>query len=454
MFNAGVPTRKINSKIRGPAKAVVLLGAGASAQVGGPLVREFIDLARDGLRHVEFSENEVKDIKESLTFYDNLKASFSLTEEDIDNIESLLAFADLSPMISTGKIHERFPQNISQRLRGLITTVLKSNIQLPSINSPDWVGLDKQLAIKSLIEALACSHDNVTIITLNYDCALEYASYCMGLPFTYIANNFEGAEILKLHGSLNWLHCSNEKCNKTWISPLEFCSTVDGHGCISLESVCCTICKNNGAPIIVPPTWSKSLDLPVLRNTWSRAVEVLESDDAFVAIGYSLPTGDQHVRNLLHLGFSSGRLRQGNVLVGNDSGAAERWESLFRPWWRNTKLKVIQSKFEDVLVQDLFAGLAIPDDQTRSTFAGVLPVIKNPFNSSQDENAILRAMDQCSVRHSNGLAGVDWSAVQKKLRKGTSPNNNPNVKVLYDCGHNWQPEGNILPVHGDTFPQG
>ena len=106
MFAMGVPTRKIYSKIRGPANAVVLLGAGASAHVGGPLVRGFIDLAQDGIRHGEFFENEIEDIEKSLDFYNSLKNSFSLTEEDIDNVENLLAFADLSPIVLTNKIRK------------------------------------------------------------------------------------------------------------------------------------------------------------------------------------------------------------------------------------------------------------------------------------------------------------------------------------------------------------
>ena len=207
-------------------------------------------------------------------------------------------------------------------MRNFVTTILKRNVQLPSIKSPDWVGLAD-------CHSLACSQGKVSIITLNYDCALEYASYCMGLPFTYNCNYSEGAEILKLHGSLNWFRCSNERCNKTWISPLEFSPKGEEQiGIISLSNVSCPTCKNNGVPIIVPPTWSKSLDFSVLRDTWSRAIQVLESAEVFLAIGYSLPTGDQHVRNLLHIGFSSGSLRQGNILVGNDAAAAERWESL------------------------------------------------------------------------------------------------------------------------------
>jgi hypothetical protein len=72
---------------------------------------------------------------------------------------------------------------------------------------------------------------------LNWDCC-----YCLGIPFTYrpdLDDGDDGIEILKLHGSMNWTQCSNEKCEafqSAAVAPLQFKPIEDGaQGTVEIE---------------------------------------------------------------------------------------------------------------------------------------------------------------------------------------------------------------------------
>lgn len=436
MFGMGVRTRQYFSKIKGPANsAVVMLGAGASAQLGGPLVRGFIDLAKDGLQQGQFSDDENWAINDTLKLYGNLREKFLLTEEDIDNIETLISFSDLSSLVSTNSSKKLFSGEISNSVRQFVDLILTKNIIVPSVSSCQWANTREGISVKKLVAAQGYYQDRLSVISLNYDCILEYASHSMGLGFTYNRKMGTGSEILKLHGSLNWLKCSREHC---WIEPLAY-SNLDSkdfeNGILSRKGNQCSQCEKPGIPIIVPPTWSKEIPKEILKNTWSQALEALEKAECFVSIGYSLPIGDQHVRNLLHLGFSSGKLRQAVIIVGNDKLAADRWETFFRPWWRQGRLKIVQTNFEAMAIDDFYAGLGIPETELKNVSQSLLPLASDSLESDQSMTEKL---------HSN----VDWGEVQKQLRKGAE---NENVRILNEIIGDWKPSGEILPTHGQNL---
>ncbi len=104
LFGFGGPVRErpepFHSKLSLPAEgAVILLGAGASASVGGPLMRGFIDRARDYAKLNLFSPDALSDIHATVDFYDSLRSYLRITEVDIENIENLLSLAELADVI-------------------------------------------------------------------------------------------------------------------------------------------------------------------------------------------------------------------------------------------------------------------------------------------------------------------------------------------------------------------
>ncbi|HEV8581724.1 MAG TPA: hypothetical protein VGX68_21865 [Thermoanaerobaculia bacterium] len=139
----------------------------------------------------------------------------------------------------------------------------------------------------------------------NYHCAIS-------TPF-YKNEKVHYGTLLKLHGSLNWLHCRT--CHRLEIGasesrrflkvlgrlvgpPLEQTYTPDG----SL----CPVCQTKLRPLLVAPTHLKDYRNPHLAQVWYEAEHVLRKSNRAVFIGYSLPEDDVEViyllkRSLAHL---------------------------------------------------------------------------------------------------------------------------------------------------------
>jgi hypothetical protein len=241
-------------------------------------MKAFIDRARDYLTLGYFSDSEREDVGISLELYDALRAKFSITEEDVDNIENLLCLADLGRLVNKSPITKLSTPFLSDHVRRFIISVITKSVSVPGPNAAEWQGPDDRgpLAFKTLLRALAYHGRGATVLTLNYDCLVEYACYCMGLPFTYDVKHGQGVEILKLHGSANWLFCSNPGCaseNRVKVYPIRHAVRRKGDRAGYLETdPKCPECRERLTPLVVPPTWSKDVDKDVLRQTWSRAV--------------------------------------------------------------------------------------------------------------------------------------------------------------------------------------
>src|SRR5262245_42554650 len=93
------PTRAPEPQFRSrmtlpPSGVVVLLGAGASADAGCPLMRDFIDRARDFRTTGKFSPSETESVDAALKLHSDIRTQFHLTELDSENIETLMSIAD------------------------------------------------------------------------------------------------------------------------------------------------------------------------------------------------------------------------------------------------------------------------------------------------------------------------------------------------------------------------
>jgi NAD-dependent SIR2 family protein deacetylase len=297
-------------------------------------MRGFIDRARDYDKLKLFGSEIIKDVRATIEFYDSLRSYFRITEEDIENVENLLSLAELADLIPDLPFSHVLPPPRADTIRRFVEAILVKAIRLPAPDSPQWLGLDLGPAHKRLIAALAYYGDKITVITLNYDCVVEYACYCMGVPFTYHRGYGQGAEILKLHGSINWLSCRNSHCpslGTVHITELKYQSVGNGQdtGIVEPSMTTCPSCSTPLRPHIVPPTWGKALDDRVLQETWVRAYKAIVASETLVTIGYSLPEADPKVRELLQIGLSSAKLRQAMVVVGQDENASNRWANFF-----------------------------------------------------------------------------------------------------------------------------
>lgn len=89
---------------------------------------------------------------------------------------------------------------------------------------------------------------------------------------------------IKLHGSIDWKYCVNNKCR--------------GYGLIFPEldlssKYKCDECREYVETLIIPPTLNKPIrEIPSIRRLWNHAIDAIRKTDCLVVWGYGLPPTD------------------------------------------------------------------------------------------------------------------------------------------------------------------
>jgi hypothetical protein len=188
----------------------------------------------------------------------------------------------------------------------------------------------------NLLEPLYRNDVEPCVISLNYDVIVDNAMFALGERYQqmrapdycldvatprYIdlcSSLGTFGQMLKLHGSLNWLYC--DKCNR-----LDFFVTQGMSGGVraakALDELYHTVpfndayscrgtkCRNHPAcdgfvvPVLITPTFVKDYENPHVHRVWTEAEESMRRADRAVIIGYSLPTDDVEMAMLLKRGL-------------------------------------------------------------------------------------------------------------------------------------------------------
>ena len=178
-----------------------------------------------------------------------------------------------------------------------------------------------------LLQAVFPSPTVPCVISTNYDLLIDTAMMSVSetrtpegclpdyhiqirTPF-YFTQGGRFGTLLKLHGSLNWLHCRT--CQRIEIGAsessrylkvlgrlvgptLEQSYTPDGNPCPA--------CGTRLRPLLIAPTHLKDYRNPHLAQVWYEAERVLRASDRAIFIGYSLPDDDVEVVYLVKRGLA------------------------------------------------------------------------------------------------------------------------------------------------------
>lgn len=343
---------------------VFVLGAGASHPDGVPLQKHILPMIlqkednelRDsfiGGNVIQFLEDNFKyDCKNGK--YPNLEAVFGFLDYFIQQNESLNA------TYTHYKIVE-----IKEYLIKLIHYIVNLHT-------------DKQSKYyHKFWNAIEQNNSNISIITLNYDTLLEQAfdyrykkfgflDYCTHLmnydkieelkEFNFWVNPREpidvphGADpvaikIIKLHGSLNWKYCNC--CNQTLLTPWD--RTIDlqkgkflGFTYPDNEKYeyLCPLDGTEFQTLIMPPSYIKSLNQPVISQLISEASREVRDAKKIVFIGYSLSDADVHIKALFRK-----QLRTDQEIVVVNNKKAKTLHNKYLALSEN--IKYIKCSFED-----------------------------------------------------------------------------------------------------------
>ncbi|MFR9546551.1 MAG: hypothetical protein SNJ29_13385 [Rikenellaceae bacterium] len=316
-------------------KTVYFLGAGFSKDAGGPIQNEIIKT----LLSNEFNNywsNEDSVIASLKAFKGFLSSALCIPECEYENIILEDIFTPIDRCIADGKSFGAYSLKDLVDLRAKLHTLLALSIQF---------GVDKEDSNKKYINDFAkyindiCVekadgkfyNDKVSIITTNWDILLDnslndaiqdtlrsnsemplsvvdYCCYMSSLQkdpkikpgLLALGKGGYNIKYLKLHGSMNWLHCP--LCQRLYVKFYEktmmyadkyYCShcrenfRLDRSSSISL--------KGN----LMLPTFIKDLSNVQMQLIWQNAGIELSEASKIVFLGYSLPAADFEIKQLL-----------------------------------------------------------------------------------------------------------------------------------------------------------
>jgi len=310
-------------------KTVYILGAGFSVEAGAPtqatIIPEAFRLYK--ANPSDFDENRFSD------FTEFIQKQLTIPKERFSNIELEDMFTPLDRCLSENSQFRGVPLNNIMRIRESVFYVVGRTIQLLLNNtSKSKAYINNFAAYLTKLSSTRAgtnyrSKDPVSVISANWDILLDnsihqYISqsnydavvdYCC-----YISSKDENdssvkpgleklgqggfnVKLIKLHGSLNWLQCP--RCARLYAK----FSSKEAINSFSEKSSCRHCDKNFPeeeenhilAANLIMPTYVKDLSNPQYKIIWQNAgIEISEADE-IVFIGYSLPSADFEMRQLL-----------------------------------------------------------------------------------------------------------------------------------------------------------
>jgi hypothetical protein len=342
---------------------VFVLGAGCSKQCGAPLMADFLDVASN-LHSIGEAGDKAPHFEKVFRAIGNLQAVHSKSQLDLNNIESVFTAFEVANTI--GKLPGFPPEEISSvlvSLKKVIVTTLEKTVKFPYQRSHIYAPSPYKV-FTDLLEHIindAVPKHTVSVITFNYDIAIDVALYRAGLGLDYgLGSSTSTATIplLKLHGSLNWASSSDG------VIALSIGDYLRKYGIgIFKEAGMCSIpigtqlkeyfskyinTEVEAEPVIVPPTWNKAEHHQILSQVWGRAVKELGEAEHIFIIGYSLSETDAFFRLLYALGtVGDTPLKRIEIFNPDKSGGAlNRFESLMGPG-AITRFKYLPLTFQD-----------------------------------------------------------------------------------------------------------
>lgn len=298
------------------------MGAGASADSGAPLVNDFLDKAWVLWKTNIVPERSRKSFNLVFGAIGELQKVHSKSKLDLNNLESVFSIFEMSSYLDHNfkepgeNFGVRHASEFVKALKEVIIVTLEQSIIFPlehgRIISTNAYGAFAKLVKKLLSEA--DPKHKISIVSFNYDLALEVALFTEGVNYEYGLQNsrtfYDHAlkvSLHKLHGSLNWATSSQVETIVPWDMGSFFYNRIWRHGTLEIGS---NIVKEGFRHIdnvlnevfLVPPTFNKTFNNDEIRSIWKKSANALSEADNLFVIGFSMPETDLFFKYLYALG--------------------------------------------------------------------------------------------------------------------------------------------------------
>ncbi|UCG50281.1 MAG: hypothetical protein JSU94_10900 [Phycisphaerales bacterium] len=313
-------------------KPIIVLGAGATKACGGPLTDEILPAALNGEMAHDDRTTLVEDREELLALAsDFLQDCFNVplgrekaTKKNCPSLPMVLSMLRRSAAAGMpigawqGDRLVKAKRAIEYAVFAVIEAALR---RIPS---------DHQFHRK-LLQPIYSRNVEPTVLSLNYDVIVDNAMF-------YLSEQFQGmqppdyrvqiaterytdfctggtfGQLLKIHGSLNWLYC--ERCGRLDLFVSEGMRTGkaldelynsvpfdDAYSCRGTPCRNRPNCDGFVSPVLITPTYVKDYENPHIERVWAEAEAAMKEADRATIIGYSLPTDDVEVAMLFKRGL-------------------------------------------------------------------------------------------------------------------------------------------------------
>jgi len=319
-------------------KVVYFLGAGFSAGVTNNLGIRVPSQEKLVEQIINHRNHFPRELDSFINFLENTLGIPSIYHNSIP-LEDI--FTPLDKCIGEGISFRNIDSNEARKVRNLVDyligktldILLRGNVQKAYIDN-----FAKYLVQRSSIRANGQypTHDPVSVITTNWDILLDNSiqdklrifqkygdittkgvvDYCCNISsyrsgdesvkagLEILGKGGFNVKLLKLHGSLNWLQCP--KCNRLYV---DFDNKIAVHQYTkqNYEKEKCRHCDSNYGQCtshalisnLIMPTFIKNLSNAQYKLVWHNAAIELSEASKIVFIGYSLPSADYEIRQLL-----------------------------------------------------------------------------------------------------------------------------------------------------------
>jgi len=350
------------------AKTVFILGAGASAKAGVPLMNNFLDKARTLWKEGKINKEDEEHFKNVFRGISSLQRIHSKSQLDINNLESVFATFEMANRLNKmpGFEKEEIPALVKS-MRTLIVVTIEKSLKFPVSNGNLKVPepYEQFASLLKKLKSKAIPSQEISILTFNYDLATDHALQSHNLGCDYCLPNSMKSEadrikLLKLHGSLNWGITQEHENIRPW-ELKEFLSTKNylshnKYGLLTPGSEFKSYKNDNldleykDEPVIIPPTWNKSSFHSDLEKVWTEAASQLEQAENLFVIGFSLPETDIFFRHLYALGtVGDVPFNKFWVFDPDENGIVkERYKNLLGPGAKS-RFKFYNEKFEEAV---------------------------------------------------------------------------------------------------------
>ena len=364
-------------------RTVFILGAGASKQAGAPVMKEFLRFASNIQKtQIDITSNELKCFTEVFEAIHILKEFKNKTKIDFNNIEEVFAAFEMGWL--TGRLGEFPPKKLSRlrkSMKKVIVKTIEANVKFPvkqyiTSAAPPY---DDFVKLTRSIHRNEGGIRQISVITFNYDVALEHALY-MEIEHTGVDYNLlnkphitNRLKVFKLHGSINWVKCRGCGEIVAWDlfdyllhHPIDSSSESERESSFELLGISknlhqFTHCKGKRVetdPVIIPPTWNKTEYSQQLSGVWKGAVKELSEAENIFAIGYSLPPTDQFFKHFFFVANMEPTSIKRIWVFNPDKKVNRRFRNLLGPtlkeryrFFKNTfeeAIKVLKGEFKIV----------------------------------------------------------------------------------------------------------